>query len=92
MMPCTYRCLDGWLPVTEGYVDDQVQKLRSVAAMTPEERAEREAAHRNSVTPCPMCRPEQYELWRGGHFELNHTCPECVARRKPSRAKAGASK
>lgn len=80
MTRCVYGCDGGWVPVTEEYV--QRQSRRDLPAHAdPEARADHEIALRNSVYPCPACRPEQYELWRGGHFAPDHTCDECRARR-----------
>lgn len=40
-----------------------------------------DAEGHNTVIPCMACRPEQYEIWAGGHWRPGHSCGACVARR-----------
>lgn len=35
-----------------------------------------------SYLPCRLCNPKAFELWVGGHFATNHTCPTCAGKRK----------
>lgn len=77
---CPFRCVGGWAPVNDEYVARQLAKLPEHA--DEEVRSAVRALLRDSVYPCPTCRPEQYELWSGGHFAPDHTCESCVARRK----------
>lgn len=86
---CPYSCDQGVIFADDDYVAEQLRKLP--AQMPAELRAQKAAAFRHSVRPCPRCRPEQYELWRGGHLESGHTCSECSARRGKRRTAKAAS-
>lgn len=83
---CFYQCVGGALPVNGAYVDAQMRKLPE--GTNEETRRSIRAALENSVSPCPVCRPDQYDLWRNGHLESGHTCESCVARRKGKRSRA----
>lgn len=90
MMSCPYRCVDGYVLVTDAYVTAELTKLPVQA--DDEVRRSREAVLRNTVSPCSFCSPELYDLWRGGHLDSGHSCDECIARRtkRSGRAKAAA--
>lgn len=88
MMSCPYRCTDGYVPVTDGYIDAELAKLPDSA--DADVRRSMEAKLRNTVSPCSFCSPELYDLWRSGHLEPGHTCDACTARRKGRKAGAKA--
>lgn len=80
MIACTFRCDGGMVPVTERHVAAELDRLDpSTSEAWVESFA---AALRNSVSPCPQCRPEQYERWRGGHLVSGHSCDECSPTRR----------
>lgn len=82
-MTCVFDCIGGFAPVNDAYIDTELRKLPQT--LNPDARSDLRTRIRDSVYPCPSCRPEQYELWRGGHFAPDHTCDECKARRATRR-------
>lgn len=61
--------------VDQTYVDRQLSRLPTEVDTDARMRISRALA--DSSYPCPTCRPEQYELWREGHWMPNHTCKVC---------------
>lgn len=78
-MTCLFDCDGGMVPVNDEYVAAQMAKLPE--RMEEDARSALRKLHRESLYPCPSCRPEQYELWRGGHFAPDHSCDECRVRK-----------
>lgn len=69
----------GWMSVDEDYVRRHAAGIGGpVGTALPAGLLE---ALRNSVLPCPDCRPTAYRLWAEGHFRPGHVCATCRPRR-----------
>jgi hypothetical protein len=67
----------GWRDVTEDEITEQLRLDADHATV-----AARRAMLVNSVRPCDICEPRQYQLWKEGHMRPGHRCETC----RPPRA------
>lgn len=89
-MTCQFRCDGGWVPVNDEYVTRQMATYRE--PKDQDAYAQRRKVIRESIYPCPSCRPELYDRWRGGHLVSGHYCQECYDRRTKRASMSSSSK
>lgn len=80
------RCVcggGGYLFVDDDYVSRQAAKPHHRADDGSIQRGLLDAL-RDSVVPCHMCRPEQYNRWAKGCYAQGHSCADCRPRRRRS--------